>query len=101
GTANVVSLGTTVKLYQDLGVNANIYPNPASSILHVLAKFNSTRERVSLELFNSLGQEKYTCEVKNVSLLNEQLDVSKLSPGIYFLMIQSGDIAISKKIVVK
>ncbi len=101
GTANVGSLGTTVKLYQDLGVNANIYPNPASSILHVLAKFNSTRERVSLELFNSLGQEKYTCEVKNVSLLNEQLDVSKLSPGIYFLMIQSGDIAISKKIVVK
>ena len=59
--------------------NIEIYPNPVTTTLNLkLKEYGIVR---SVQIFNSLGQ-----LVKSSALdLRDQVDVSELSPGIYFL----------------
>lgn len=61
-----------------------IYPNPASEIANLLSYQEG---KISIQLFNNLGEEVIKVE-KDVSV-NEtiQMDISKLKPGSYFCII--------------
>ena len=83
-----------------LGVGDNvlngvsIYPNPANSVLNI-----ANAENASIEVFNMLGQSLYS--KSNISL-NEQINVSHLTEGTYFVKIANGEaVKTSKFIVVK
>jgi hypothetical protein len=63
----------------------NVYPNPASNVLHISGTDNNT----SIEIWNSIG-------VKLIATRNKEIDISSLINGIYFVRIQMG-----KEVVVK
>ena len=74
--------------------NISIYPNPATTILNI-----ENAENSSIEVYNMLGQSLY---VKNNISLSEQVSVSHLSEGTYFVKITNGSaIKTSKFIVTK
>lgn len=69
--------------------NLKIYPNPANEILHIQS---STLNNETLYLFNALGELVIT---KSLTKLNETLDISTLTSGVYVLRAGS----FSKKII--
>ncbi|MCB4807952.1 carbohydrate-binding protein [Tamlana sp. 62-3] len=71
-----------------------LYPNPTTDLLNIVNAQNST-----VSVFNILGKQVLTpFEVKEQ---NHQLDVTQLQPGIYFLKIDNGFGAVTKKIIRK
>jgi len=83
--------GSTLNLDHNTLSNLTVYPNPVSTILQI----SSHTTIVKVEIYNSLGQ-----RVKvNRMLINNQLDVSRLNPGIYVINIFSGDSISSMKFI--
>ena len=78
-----------------LGDNAleavSIYPNPTTSILNI-----QNAENASIEVYNILGQTLYS--KTNISL-NEQVNVSNLTQGTYFVKITNGDAVKTSKFI--
>lgn len=70
----------------------NIYPNPTNGLLYI----NSTISISEISVYNNLGQLLFTSEETN------QIDISALSDGIYFVKIkgESGEIE-TKKVMKK
>lgn len=69
---------TSVKDFAENSVR--IYPNPASSVLNIEAPQNFTSGRI----LNVMGQ-----EVKKLSQVNGQIDVTSLKAGVYFVVLSS------------
>jgi hypothetical protein len=72
-------------LKQESFKRVNIYPNPVKDILHV----NRERDlllQTDLKISNALGQIVYS---KNDINLNEQIDISFLKAGVYYLKIET------------
>jgi hypothetical protein len=78
-----------------LGDNAleavGIYPNPATSVLNI-----DHAENASIEVYNMLGQTLY--RKTNISL-NEQVNVSNLTEGTYFVKITNGNAVKTAKFI--
>lgn len=80
-----------------LGIEENstnlfsIYPNPTNGLLHV----KSTLPIVEITLYNNLGQLLFTSTEKN------QVDISTLTEGIYFVKIINGNSQTETKKIVK
>jgi hypothetical protein len=66
-------------------IGIEIFPNPASSKLHFNLG-NTTNQKFNIIITNGLGQ---TMLTKLDTDLNDGLDISNLSNGIYFLKIQN------------
>lgn len=72
----------------------NIYPNPVSNgKIYITTKENLTKE---IEIFDVLGK-----KVFSTSLFGKELNVSKLTPGIYILKIKENNSSATRKLVVK
>jgi hypothetical protein len=72
-------------------LDAQVYPNPTTGLLTI-----SSAEAISgVEVYNVIG--KRVLQVTNV--VNNSVDVSSLSKGIYMLKIASGDSIATKKII--
>ena len=91
------SLTSDVSNLSSLEQPINLFPNPSKGILYI------TKGRIelinSISIYNSIGQEQavnYT-SVKNGEYL--ELNVSTLSPGIYFLEVMNDKLKVVKKFV--
>jgi hypothetical protein len=80
------SLNITIPAFPDEGVTQttnnttiNIYPNPATTQLTITGPLNN------ITLFNTLGQQVYTCQYTNSN--KATVDVSSLPTGIYLLRV--------------
>ena len=72
----------------------SIYPNPVSNgKVYVTTKLNLTKE---IEIFDVLGK-----KIFSTSLFGKELNVSKLSPGIYILKIKENNSSATRKLVVR
>ena len=72
----------------------SIYPNPVSNgKIYITTKENLTKE---IEIFDVLGK-----KVFSASLFGKELNISKLTPGIYILKIKENDSSATRKLVVK
>ena len=68
--------------YNDLTqVNIQVYPNPVQNILHIQAD----EPIAKISIFSLLGQQVYT---KETSKNKENIDISALTEGAYFIKIQ-------------
>ena len=91
-----------------LGINTysnikalNVYPIPANNLLHISFNLLSGND-VKLQLVNLTGQIIYeTNQTGNISVYNKDIDVSRLSKGIYSLRIISAGETINKKVVIE
>ncbi len=99
-TTGVYGAGEGTSFISDgiLGLESNsletvsIYPNPATTVINVQNAENST-----IEVYNILGQTLYS--KTNISL-NEQVNVSHLTEGTYFMKITNGDAVKTSKFIV-
>ncbi len=72
----------------------SIYPNPVSNgKIYITTKMNLTKD---IEIFDVLGKKIYT-----TSIFGKELNISKLSPGIYILKIKENNISATRKLVVR
>jgi len=71
-----------------------IYPNPVKDYITIKT---TDIQLTSIQVHNVLGKK----VIEQSSLENNQLDVSKLSSGIYLLKLASGNNSITKKIIIQ
>ena len=80
---------------QDSIITFDVYPNPANSFVNISS--NLATKPTTVEIYDMLGRLKIS---KSQGALEfTTLDVSNLSPGMYFVNITSGNQQQSKKII--
>jgi hypothetical protein len=80
--------------------NFSFYPNPASERLTVILA-NEESEQVSAEILNQLGQIVSTTDLGNAKAINQSIDLTGLTSGIYFIKTTVGEKTTVKKLIVK
>lgn len=81
---------TNTETIQDL----SIYPNPVSNgKIYITTKLNLSKD---IEIFDVLGKKIY-----NTSVFGKELNISKLTPGIYILKIKENNRTATRKLVVR
>lgn len=80
----------------------SVYPNPAAGLVRVTAELTQTATEGTMTLSGPTGQtlRQVPVTVRNGKQISEQLDVSQLPAGMYFLQLNAGDAKQVKKIVV-
>ena len=71
----------------------NLYPNPVSNFVRMDLGVHR-HQLVRIELFNTMGQ-----KVKEVTARENEIDVSGLSDGVYYLIVELDNERIIKKLV--
>ncbi len=82
---------SSVDDFIDLGID--LYPNPANNYL----KISSNTLINSLSIIDLLGKNVFTID----NVLNEEINISELNAGIYFVKIWVNDKLLTKKIIVE
>ena len=73
--------------------NFKIYPNPANDYIQI----NSNNIEISsVEMYSIVGKR----IISNQKLVNDRLDISSLTSGIYLLKVNSQERSLVKKIIV-
>lgn len=103
GTSNSSSICTATSINEHISNNEateiansiSISPNPSSSVIRF--KMNQfVQSRVEeIKIFNILGQEVLSTSLAEVN----EIDISRLAVGNYFLKLKLGNISISKKFI--
>jgi hypothetical protein len=89
---------TVSGIKEQLNSGINLYPNPASGIVNI----NIDEEQaVQVTILNSLGQILFTKTVVKTRNNPAQLDLSKISKGIYLVQIKTEKQVIIKKLIVE
>ena len=72
----------------------SIYPNPVSNgKIYITTKENLTKD---IEIFDVLGK-----KIISTSIFGKELNISKLTPGIYILKIKEANNSATRKLVVR
>lgn len=72
----------------------NIYPNPVSNgKIYITSKLSMEKEVV---IFDILGK-----NILQTTITAKELNVSSLSPGVYFIKIKEGDATATRKLIIK
>lgn len=79
----------------ELKDNFYVYPNPSSDVLNLKLPNNTTA--VNIEIFNIVGKNVYTSK----EMISNQINVSNLKSGLYFITINFENYSVTKKIIKK
>jgi len=74
----------------------SIYPNPVTNgktFIYITSKRNLTKK---IEFFNVLGKQIYS-----IVLTGKELNISRLSKGVYLLKVTENNISETRKLVIK
>ena len=85
---------TTTGIETDLLSELSVYPNPATDVLMVLNDNNIDRIQM-VNIFGSVVLD------QTIQANSEKLDVSAMSPGIYFVTVSANSQQVVRKITVK
>lgn len=87
-----IVVGTPTKIVNlEADYTAKLYPLPFKNKLTIdLNKNSSFRNNVTIEVSNSIGQRKYYTVSSEILSEPLSVDLSELSPGIYFVSISEG-----------
>ena len=88
-----VTVEPGLSLEENLLESINIYPNPTANILYIKSNYS-----LDYDLFNIVGQ-----KITSGSLLqgNNEINVKRLSDGVYFLNFFIENKTYSRKIIIK
>ncbi|MFL2563886.1 MAG: T9SS type A sorting domain-containing protein [Flavobacteriales bacterium] len=79
----------------EVSSDIKIFPNPVFNTLHIKSKLNN--QNTTIEVYNYLGKLLDAFQKKNSQ--HSQIDVSKLSSGIYIVKLKSEDFIIQKEFI--
>ncbi len=94
----LICTGVDTKTYE---IDASIYPNPNNGTFMLELK-GGNKEMIDLKIINSLGSTIFT--ESNLRITDNPLqpiNLTNVSPGVYYMIIQSGDNKIVRKILIK
>lgn len=74
------------------------YPNPATDVLSMEFKDELVKRDIRVSIINRLGQE-VRYEILSSGTTHAQYDVSSFAPGMYSIVVSSGDVVLVQKIV--
>ena len=75
-------------------IDLSIYPNPVSNgKIYIITQENLTKD---IQVYDVLGK-----KIISTSLFGKELNISKLTPGIYILKIKEGSSSATRKLVVR
>lgn len=78
----------------------NVYPNPARENINIT--YNGLENQTQIHLYDLTGKEVLTQVWNNgIGLNQEQVDVSQLQQGVYFLTLVSGNKTTTQKIIIQ
>ncbi len=77
-----------------------LYPNPASGNTAIYYNFPEA-VNLDIRLTNSVGQVVYSNMINNAVTGNVEIDVEKMVPGVYFVMMSDGENLVSKKLFIE
>ena len=87
--------------YQTLKSAINIYPNPTRGSLYLSIKSFDCGSEGKLTIYNALGQGLIFEPVYNPqNIINKEIDISKLPPGVYLLSYETCGQIETKKVVI-
>jgi bacillolysin len=76
-----------------------IYPNPSTSLI-TINKTAVDEKTMSVEVSNMVGEKLYSATIENKQgMFNKTIDVSTLSPGVYFVSLKNGNAVITRKLI--
>ncbi|NUM40350.1 MAG: T9SS type A sorting domain-containing protein [Leptospiraceae bacterium] len=79
-------------------LSADVYPNPTEG--RVTVAFSTIPEaRITIRVFNSLGEQVLQKQVITITEATEQLDLSELADGVYTIRVDAGISVVTKRIV--
>ena len=79
--------------------NLNIYPNPSDHLIYIELNLPDYTE-IRLEFYDVTGRKIYIREFTNVNGIHESMDISDLTPGVYFLKVQTKKGQVVRNVVV-
>ncbi|MFM2394843.1 MAG: hypothetical protein RLZZ546_2826 [Bacteroidota bacterium] len=91
GLQDVNKVHFRIKYPSELLIESVVYPNPASQYIHILSPEGST-----FQLYNANGQ---ILKEGKITMPNQQLEISDLMNGVYFLKLGNLDKVTTKKIL--
>ncbi len=90
------SLGLGVEILEHISQdNVVIFPNPFSNKISFYP-LQSASEKISIAVFNNIGE---TVFEEETMLRDQEIDLTKLTKGVYFLNVKNEKISVTKKIV--
>ncbi|MGB0884844.1 MAG: T9SS type A sorting domain-containing protein, partial [Chitinophagales bacterium] len=78
----------------------NVFPNPVSDVLNISFELNSAQDAV-VELVSIDGRIVSSVSSNNTTVVNEAINTSKLSTGMYILNVTTDEGKFTKNIMVK
>ncbi len=88
-----------IELEEILSINENrlsdvsLYPNPASGIVNIKTQMQGSKQ---IGVFDILGK-----QIMNTTITNNELNISSLKSGVYFVQVSQNNNTVTKKLVVK
>jgi len=95
-TINTVTSPVGLNTVMGKGLQFSVFPNPAKEEFTVSCIWFPVGERIVLRLFDTLGREILSKEMKSDT---SQLPVAGIQPGIYFLQIETENGTVVKKLI--
>jgi hypothetical protein len=89
---DVNSIG--IKSYSENNTSVNVYPNPADDLLTIECKV----ENAELRILDLMGNEIKKQKIKDKK---EEVDISEMASGVYFLNIKTIEGLLTKKIIIQ
>lgn len=91
----------TVAVDSKMGLNSfELYPNPATTNAVISLVFGNT-QNVSISLVGMNGQTIINRELRNVMNVNEELNLSNLSTGVYLVKVTTARGTITRKLIIE
>ena len=85
---------------QDLALHLTVFPNPAKDVFTVSLSLEAPAD-LSLELVSISGQSVYRRECRSEYYFQDDIDVSRVARGVYYLKINSGSELTVRKLVLE
>jgi len=106
GCVNSASIKVTISGIDEVSdANVSIYPNPSSGSFIVEFSGGIMAGEVSIDVMNMLGQKVFSSQrsrpIGTSPDYKKEIDVSSITPGVYFLEINSNDFSVMRKIVIE
>jgi uncharacterized repeat protein (TIGR01451 family) len=92
---NTIETITGIKSNFNSNEEWNVYPNPSTGVLYIVNS-SSVKEATQIQVINSIGQ---TVLEENITSNYKNMDLSKLTNGVYFVKITSDKQSVIKRVV--
>ena len=100
GTSDSVYFGSVeITHNSSTGLNFILVPNPATDKVTVIAQLSKSGH-YSIVLSSTMGQQLFTVQGESSGSVQQEINMNKFSPGIYFVLMRYGEKQCVRKLII-